>query len=356
MINLSRNAFMTEIIGSALQKARQAKGLERAELASICCLSTKMILELEDGGLTSFYSHNLKLRTAQKVGAYLGLSESDFLLEPALPVPEESEATDEEIIAGDQISQSSTLGSEKVPQPHQLDSIKGAVHDNHLDNLASLEKVKWQEVLVEKVGGVVHENAHGNSPSSLRAQTFVLIGALLVAGIYGLNVKGDVIGRLSTFFEKPDNKIDVSIQIPLDTKEPEEQSAKDLSTQNTKEASVKELNPAVPLVVALPVSSTNCPYKPDAQIQNYQALNPSKSGDVVNIKTLVKQVICVTDSLGKQTIANIEANTAQSFKGVPPFVIMTQDLDNVEMFFQGWRVRPAVAGSKQIKLVEVALQ
>jgi hypothetical protein len=35
---------------------------------------------------------------------------------------------------------------------------------------------------------------------------------------------------------------------------------------------------------------------------------------------------------------------------------MTQDLDNVEMFFQGWRVRPAVAGSKQIKLVEIALQ
>ena len=348
---------MTEIIGSALQKARQAKGLERAELASICCLSTKMILELEDGGITSFYSHNLKLRTAQKVGAYLGLNESDFLLEPPLPVLEKLEEADEEIIAEDQISQSSTLGSEKVPHSQQLDSMKGVVHDSHLENSASLEKVKWQEVLVEKVGGVVHENSHGNSPSSSKARIFVLIGALAVVGVYGLGTKGDVIGRLSNLFEKPDNKIEVSMQTPLDTKEPEEPSAKDdVSTQNVKEVPAKELNPAAPLVVALPVSSTNCPYKPDTQIQSYQAVNPSKPGDVVNIKMLVKQVICVTDGSGKQTIANIEANTAQSFKGTPPFVIMTQDLDNVEMFFQGWRVRPAVAGSKQIKLVEIALQ
>ena len=161
---------------------------------------------------------------------------------------------------------------------------------------------------------------------------------------------------LSNLFEKPDNKIEVSMQTPLDTKEPEEPSAKDVSTQNVKEVPAKELNPAAPLVVALPVSSTNCPYKPDTQIQSYQAVNPSKPGDVVNIKMLVKQVVCVTDGSGKQTIANIDANTAQSFKGTPPFVIMTQDLDNVEMFFQGWRVRPAVAGSKQIKLVEIALQ
>ena len=334
---------MTEIIGSVLLEARQAKGLERAELASICCLSTKMILELEDGGITSFYSHSLKLRTAQKVGAYLGLNDSDFLLVP-LPLDlEKVDAADEEINEDDQISGQSPLESEKAPHSQQLDPIKGVIQDNNLHSSASLEKVKWQEILVEKVGGVMHEGSHSNSSSSSRGWIFVLIGVLVVAGAYGLNAKVDAIGRLANLVEKPANKVEVSLETPAVPKEPEGSSAKDL-------------NAAAPLTAVLPAPSTNCPYKPEAQFQSYQSVNPSKSGDVLNIKALVKQVICVTDGSGKQTVANIEANSAQSFKGASPFTVMAQDLDNVEMFYQGWRVRPAVPGSKQIKLVEIAVQ
>ena len=76
----------------------------------------------------------------------------------------------------------------------------------------------------------------------------------------------------------------------------------------------------------------------------------------MSVKTLIKQSICVTDGQGKQTLVDLEPNTAYSFKGLSPFIVSAQDLDNVEMFYQGWRVRPPNAGIRQMKLVEVAIQ
>jgi hypothetical protein len=49
----------------------------------------------------------------------------------------------------------------------------------------------------------------------------------------------------------------------------------------------------------------------------------------------------------------MEANTALAFKGLAPFTVLAQDLDGVEMYFQGWKVRLPAAGSKQVKLLEV---
>jgi hypothetical protein len=75
----------------------------------------------------------------------------------------------------------------------------------------------------------------------------------------------------------------------------------------------------------------------------------------VNIKTLIKQTMCLIDASGKQAVISMEANTAHVFKGSAPFTVLGQDLDNVEMYFQGWRVRPPGQGLKQIKLVQVNL-
>jgi hypothetical protein len=73
----------------------------------------------------------------------------------------------------------------------------------------------------------------------------------------------------------------------------------------------------------------------------------------VNLKTLVKQTICFVDGTGKQMVAAMEANTAFAFKGVAPFTVLAQDLDGIEMYFQGWKVRLPATGTKQVKLLEV---
>ena len=77
-----KNNPLPDVIGSKLKAAREARKLERLELANFCCLSAKMILELEEGGMSSFYSFPLKISAAKRVGNFLNLTESDYLLFP----------------------------------------------------------------------------------------------------------------------------------------------------------------------------------------------------------------------------------------------------------------------------------
>ena len=127
--------------------------------------------------------------------------------------------------------------------------------------------------------------------------------------------------------------------------------------QAVAEDSASEKVPAKPELVANATpAQIQCPQVRDEQLPIYKSPNPSKLGDSVNIKTLVKQSICVADGQGKNTSVDLEPNTAHSFRGVSPFVVSAQDLDNVEMYYQGWRVRPPNAGVKQMKLVETAVQ
>jgi hypothetical protein len=148
------------------------------------------------------------------------------------------------------------------------------------------------------------------------------------------------------------------------TKKAEQETPSESATQEPQQAAVEESNPEktqakpepVVAVAGAATTQTQCPPVRDDQVPIYKSPNPSKLGDAVNIKTLVKQSICVADGQGRQTLVDLEPNTAHSFRGVSPFVVSAQDLDNVEMYYQGWRVRPANAGVKQIKLVEVAMQ
>lgn len=331
-----------EIIGSALKAAREKKGMERAELANMCCLSTKMILELEEGGTRSFYNHQIKLSSAKRVGAFLGLSPSEYLDQVAVkpevkefPLAPDSHSTAEEA------NQSSQPLLSKEPIEHKEISEPKSVVDEgkQLDDL-------------------IYEDTHAGSalphaPTRLRSfkQFGSVLAALVVFGaFYALESQLDLFSQTLVFLESANSKKVAQQEAPVET-----------TPQEPQQASVEEKAPeragekAIPVMVAAPVQS-QCPPVRDDQVPIYKSPNPSKLGDMVHIKTLVKQTICVADAQGKQTLVELEPNAAQSFKGASPFIVSAQDLDNVEMFFQGWRVRPANSGQKQVKLVEVAIQ
>ena len=68
-----------EIYSETLKKARIAKKIEVSELANTLCLSTKHIHQIEEGGDSAFFSKAHKVQVAKKVGAYLGLSDSQIV-------------------------------------------------------------------------------------------------------------------------------------------------------------------------------------------------------------------------------------------------------------------------------------
>ena len=69
---------ISQIDGQTVRRKREALGLAVFDVATTACLSTKQIKQIEEGGITAFYSENVKLTAARKVAALLGMTEAQL--------------------------------------------------------------------------------------------------------------------------------------------------------------------------------------------------------------------------------------------------------------------------------------
>jgi transcriptional regulator with XRE-family HTH domain len=76
------------INGELLRLRREARGWVLNDMATRACMSVKQIRQLEDGGMSSFYSLAVKVTAAKKVGALLGLSPEEVFAQVVEPTPE----------------------------------------------------------------------------------------------------------------------------------------------------------------------------------------------------------------------------------------------------------------------------
>ena len=69
-----------EIRGDVIAFVRKQQHYSVAHIVNICCISEKMLSQVENGGLDSFYSFAIKVQVARKIGAYLKLRDEDYLV------------------------------------------------------------------------------------------------------------------------------------------------------------------------------------------------------------------------------------------------------------------------------------
>ena len=70
-----------KINGDILKSARKNKGLDQEALADAVCLKSWHITQLEDSDeYFYFYSAQLKINAAKKIGRYLESEESSYLI------------------------------------------------------------------------------------------------------------------------------------------------------------------------------------------------------------------------------------------------------------------------------------
>jgi transcriptional regulator with XRE-family HTH domain len=318
-----------EINGLALKAARNKKGIEIKELATQCCLSSKMIAELEDGGMTSFYNHQLKVSAAKRVGSYLGLSTEDYLE-----------------LHNDVANTLNDINVERIEPAEEKKQILESAPQSVVDEGEQLDDLIYEST---NSGTSMPHVKRAASTKWIAPSLVVLLGAFM---IYGIHDQVNVDGKAFNLFGFGDAKQKINPESP-----------KEIVAQEPiapQESTVEEKSPIKPEIktdstMGSLANQNQCPVVRDDQLLAYKSPNPSKLGDVVNIKTLVKQSICVIDSQGKQMFADLEPNMAQAFRGAPPFVVSAQDLDGVEMYFQGWRVRLPNPSIKSLKLIEVAI-
>ena len=165
MVLGSRNKLQTlpEIQGKLFKAVREKKQIKPEDLAHKACLSKKHIIELEEGGISSFYSEAHKVTVAKKIAKLLDIDESRVLIHSdGHAVAQTSLALDiEDVSLGADSSSGATLAE------------SGA---NHLpiEEKVNLENIK---------SGISSVSPQISVESTKRVGAFALI-ALVLVGLY----------------------------------------------------------------------------------------------------------------------------------------------------------------------------
>ncbi len=87
-------------------------------------------------------------------------------------------------------------------------------------------------------------------------------------------------------------------------------------------------------------------------MESYKPTSAGKPGNLVFVKANTAQLVCVIDAGGVVQSKALEPGLGHSFYGKPPFKVLTPGLASVEVYFQGFRVRPSTPDAKNILLVQ----
>jgi ribosome-binding protein aMBF1 (putative translation factor) len=79
-LKAAKQPAQARILKEVLALAREEKGLTQEELAQVVCLKKWHIKEMEESDTyRTFYSMQIKVNAAKKIGGYLKLKENQFL-------------------------------------------------------------------------------------------------------------------------------------------------------------------------------------------------------------------------------------------------------------------------------------
>jgi transcriptional regulator with XRE-family HTH domain len=308
-----------EIRKEAFTKARESLGLSTKELSGMACLSVRQIEQIENGEMSSFYGTQIKVTAAKKVAVLLKLKEEDAFDfgEKAPPV---------------------TIIPEKIAEPiaEKVEKVASVVKAPAPKKQSKLQQVvETPKVIIKSLEPArLFENSKAVGQSYPKKKIFVLLGiaAALVFSMVNL--------RPLFFPEPPKEEIVVETvqETPL-VSAPVEEAKPAVPAQ----ALATAPSPVVAVAVPAALVSTECPAV-DASAVTYKPDAPKKSGDMVYVQSKTAQTVCVIDALGKNQNKTLEPGVGASIYGKPPFKVLTLGLNQVDLYFQGAKVRAGSSG------------
>ena len=319
---MGNEAKIPEIRKEAFTKARESLGLSTKELSGMACLSSRQIEQIESGEMSSFYGAQIKLTAAKKVAALLKLKEEDAfdfgekapLVKIMLEKIAEPAAEKVEIVE-------KTPALEKKSKPQQVEETPKVV----IKNLEPAKPYQASKAVAQR---------------NPQKRLFVLLGITAALAFAVVNLR-------PLFFPEPPKEEIVVVEVV------QEAPPVSAAVEEAKPALPATVQPPAPAPAASPVAaaavvpatviSTECPavdvsavtYKPDA---------PKKAGDMVYVQSKTAQTVCVIDASGKNQNKTLEPGVGASIYGKPPFKVLTASLNQVDLYFQGAKVRTGGTG------------
>ena len=341
--------ILPEIQGKVLKAAREKLRLDPQELAVKACLSKKHIIELEQGGISSFYSESHKITVAKKVAKILQLDESLVLVHPdgdlaqqeSLPFDTAVEETQQPV----KVQETKAAKEEKTSAPAALST---AEESNQANTKPAAVKGKPVKVSLENIqtGGQMN-SSRPKSKRSRSGLVSILLLILVAGGLY--STKDDIIAMFNPPAQEPQ-------PVMVEGAEPKEDGANPATPANPANPSApNSAAPAVTNVAAvapLP-SDVGCP-KPDASVAEQSVAEPTKPGNFVHVVVKSRQIVCVVDASGKSMMQSIEPGPGHTFGGKAPFTVLTNGLSQASVYFQGRPVRPINEQARTMRVKEAS--
>jgi transcriptional regulator with XRE-family HTH domain len=341
--------ILPEIQGKVFKAAREKLRLEPQDLATKACLSKKHIIELEQGGITSFYSESHKITVAKKVAKILQLDESLVLVHPDGDLAQQESLPFDTAIEDTQqsakVQETKAAKEEKVSAPESKPVIEQATQQTSKQNSSVASKPVKVSLENIQTGGQMDSS----SPKSKRSRSgliSILLLLLVAGGLY--SSKNDIIALFNPPAVEPQPVV-VDGAAPQDPKEEGGNSANPANPASP--VAPSSATPAAANVAAvspLP-SDVGCP-KPDANVTEQSVTEPSKPGNFVHVVVKSRQIVCVVDATGKSMMQSIEPGAGHTFGGKAPFTVLTNGLSQASVYFQGRPVRPL---NEQVRTVRV---
>jgi len=349
--------ILPEIQGNVLKAAREKLRLEIPDLAIKACLSKKHITELEQGGVSSFYSESHKITVAKKVAKILQLDESLVLVHPDGDVDQqESLPFDSAIDDADQSKPAEVMVTNGVRA--SAPEVKPVTEESNQVKAKSANKIEASQpskVTLENLqsGGQMDSS----KPKKKRSRTGLVSVLLLILVAGGLYSSKD---HIIALFNPPAEEPQALVVEGAAPKDPKEEGANPATQANP----ASPVNPSAPTSAAPAAASVaavapfpsdvSCP-KPDASVTEQSVTEPGKPGNFVHVNVKSRQIVCVVDATGKSMMQSIEAGTGHTYGGKAPFTILTNGLSQTSVYFQGRLVRPINEQVRTMRVVEVPL-
>lgn len=106
--------------------------------------------------------------------------------------------------------------------------------------------------------------------------------------------------------------------------------------------SAPELKPQGLLQISAATVTSTCDWQHRNNSKTHTPNQPLKPGNYVHLEAQADMELCVLDSQNQKTILQLKAGTAKSVYGSAPFLVHSQDLQTLKLFFQGRRVHEAL--------------
>jgi len=308
-----------EIRKEAFVKAREALGLSANDLAGKACLSVRQIQQIENGDTNAFYSPNIKFTAAKKVAQLLNLETEEAFdfgdLVSQLPVEVKEAKETKEAKPSPAVIEEKPKAKTKASEP--------------------IAKIKAESVTAAKPA-----EQKSSASSKDQKRWLPILGFVAIAGFAFLSLRPNLFDTASEVSKAPAEEVKAEASVP-----PPEPAAQ-ASTEKVVETTPTPTPAAVvaPVAVTPAPAATECPVS-DNNIASYKTDAPKKSADMVYLVAKNAQVVCVVDAAGNSQTKQLQAGVGTSVYGKAPLKVLTAGLSQVDLYFQGVKVRPGNASN-----------